>query len=123
MIDGLKAWGVPADDILRESFGPASGRKAPTLKVNEDAQGPEITFKRSQKTVNWDPAFDNVVKFSEANGCDLPYACLAGNCGTCLTTLIDGKVSYPNGEPDYEVESGTILACSCIPEGPLTIDA
>lgn len=122
VISGLEDWGVPNHDILRESFGPASGRKAPVMQVNENADGPEITFKRAGKTVNWDPAFDNIVKFAEANGCDIPYACLAGNCGTCLTALIDGKVSYGDSEPDYDAGVGTFLACSCVPDGAISID-
>jgi ferredoxin-NADP reductase len=122
VISDLEDWGVPDDDILRESFGPASGRKAPVMQVNENAAGPEITFKRAGKTVNWDPAFDSIVKFAEANGCAIPYACLAGNCGTCLTTLIDGKVNYGDSEPDYDAEDGTFLACSCVPDGAISID-
>jgi len=122
VIEDLENWGVPDADILRESFGPASGRKAPVMQVNENAEGPEITFKRAGKTVNWDPAFESIVKFAEANGCDIPYACLAGNCGTCLTTLIDGKVSYGDNQPDYDAEEGTFLACSCVPDGAIYID-
>ncbi len=123
LISDLEEWGVPAEDILRESFGPASGRKAPPKEVNPDAAGPEITFKRSGKVVHWDPAFDNLVKFAEANDCDIPYACLAGNCGTCLTTVLEGEVDYPGGATDFEAEEGTCLTCSCVPKGPVVLDA
>lgn len=123
LIADLKAWGVPNEDILRESFGPASGRKSQVIELNADASGPLVTFKKSGKTANWDPQFDNLVKFAEANGCDIPYACLAGNCGTCVTTLIEGEVSYSDGETDFEAESGTFLACSCVPNGEVVIDA
>ena len=123
LIADLKDWGVPPDDILRESFGPASGRQLPPQAPNPDAIGPEITFKRSGKIVRWDPAFDSLIKFAEANDCDIPYACLAGNCGTCLTTIIEGEVDYPNGAPDFEPEDGTCLTCSCIPNGAITLDA
>lgn len=123
LVADLAEWGVPKKDILRESFGPASGRKAPPKAVSPNAQGPEITFKRSGKTARWDPAFDSLVKFAEANGCDIPYACLAGNCGTCLTTIIQGDVDYQDNDPDFEAQPGTCLACSCVPKGPIEIDA
>jgi ferredoxin-NADP reductase len=123
LVADLQAWGVPKQDVLRESFGPASGRKAPIMTVNPDAQGPEVVFKHSGKTVHWDPAFDSLVKFAEANECDIPYACLAGNCGTCLTTIIKGEIDYQGNEPDFEAEQGTCLACSCVPNGPIELDA
>jgi ferredoxin-NADP reductase len=123
LVSDLDDWGVPKQDVLRESFGPASGRKAPVPKVNPDAEGPEVVFKRSNKTVNWDPAFDSLVKFAEANGCDIPYACLAGNCGTCLTTIMKGEVDYQDNKPDFEAEEGTCLACSCVPKGAVELDA
>jgi len=123
LISDLIAWGVPKHDILRESFGPASGRKSPIKKVNPDARGPEVIFKRSSKKVRWDPAFESLVKFAEASGCDIPYACLAGNCGTCLTTIIKGEVDYQNNEIDFEPEQGTCLACSCIPKDSIELDA
>lgn len=122
LIADLEAWGVPPKEILRESFGPASGRCAAPKALDPNASGPEILFKRSGKTAHWDPEFDSLVKFAEASGCDIPYACLAGNCGTCLTTIIEGDVDYQSNEPDYEVEVGTCLACSCVPKGPLVLD-
>jgi len=123
LVADLDEWGVPKKDVLRESFGPASGRKAPPKEVNPNAQGPEVVFKKSGKTVRWDPAFDSLVKFAEANGCDIPYACLAGNCGTCLTTIIKGDVDYQDNDPDFESEQGTCLTCSCVPKGPIELDA
>ena len=98
LIEDLGSWGVPDEDILRESFGPASGRKATKPNVVADASGPSVKFKRSGTAANWDDHYGNLVMFAEANGIEIPYACLAGNCGTCLTTIIDGEVEYPWGE-------------------------
>ena len=67
LISDLIAWGVPKHDILRENFGPASGRKSPVKEVNPDARGPEVSFKRSGKKVRWDPTFESLVKFAEAH--------------------------------------------------------
>lgn len=123
LVSDLEEWGVPKPDILRESFGPASGRKAPAIKANPEADGPIVSFKKSGKSAPWDPAFDSLVKFAEANGCDIPYACLAGNCGTCETTIIKGEVDYQGNDTDFEPEKGTCLACSCVPKGPIELDA
>ena len=122
LIEDLGSWGVPDKDILRESFGPASGRKATKPNVVADASGPSVKFKRSGTAANWDDHYGNLVMFAEANGIEIPYACLAGNCGTCLTTIIDGEVEYPGGAPAYSTEDGTCLTCSCIPLGPVTLD-
>ena len=123
LISALEEWGVPKQDILREGFGPTTGRKAAAMAIDPEAAGPQGVFKRSGKTARWDPAFESLVKFAEANGCNIPYACLAGNCGTCLTTVISGQVDYQGNEPDFDAEGGTCLPCSCVPESALELDA
>lgn len=118
----LMDWGVPKGDILSESFGPAAGRMAPVKKATSDANGPLITFKKTDKTAHWDPSFDNLVQFAQANGCEIPSACLVGNCGTCLTTVLKGDVDYQGNKPDFDYQQGTCLPCSCIPDGPVELD-
>ena len=48
--------------------------------------------------------------------------CRAGNCGTCITAIKEGDVTYVN-EPGSPPEAGSCLACISIPKSNLVIDA
>ncbi len=48
--------------------------------------------------------------------------CRAGNCGTCITAIKSGEVSYV-GEPGAEPEAGSCLTCISVPKSKLTLDA
>lgn len=55
----------------------------------------------------------------EQQGIRVPYSCRAGICGSCRLTLLEGEVSALKAsaiDPD-----GGILACSCVPRGPLRL--
>jgi len=121
IISDLQTWNVPEGDILRESFGPASGKKKPPKVIATDSAGPETMFKRSTKQANWDPQYGNLVEFAEASEVAIPNSCMTGNCGSCLTTIIEGEVEYIQ-ETSFDIETGSCLACSCIPKGKLILD-
>ncbi|AUQ25891.1 YcbX family protein [Dickeya zeae] len=55
----------------------------------------------------------------EQQGIRVPYSCRAGLCGCCRLTLNDGNVSPLKASA--RGEDGTILACSCIPIGDITL--
>ncbi|QIZ47542.1 YcbX family protein [Dickeya zeae] len=55
----------------------------------------------------------------EQQGIRVPYSCRAGLCGCCRLTLNDGDVSPLKASA--QGEDGTILACSCIPAGDITL--
>ena len=57
-----------------------------------------------------------------ANGVEIDSGCLEGNCGSCMTAILSGEVTYAD-EPSYPYEKGTCLTCSCVPNGPLELDA
>jgi ferredoxin-NADP reductase len=119
----LREWGVPAEDIRFEAFGPATVRKA---KAATGAERPEgkftIEFARSNKTLDWDPAFESLLEFAEENGIPIDCGCRAGNCGTCLTAVKNGEVAYIN-EPGETPEEGSCLTCISVPKTDLTLDA
>ena len=119
---GLKEWGVPDDRVHLEKFGPAPGKPMPKSKPDTIGDGPPVTFKKSGKTIPWDATFEHIWEFAAANGVEIDSGCLEGNCGSCMTAILSGEVSYAN-EPAYPYEKGTCLACSCIPKGPLELDA
>ena len=47
-----------------------------------------------------------------------PFSCEAGNCGTCIARLTDGKASMRTNEAleDDEVADGYVLTCQAVPD-------
>jgi ferredoxin len=79
-----------------------------------------VTFSVSNRTVEWDGSFDNLLEFAEAQGLEPPYSCRSGICNTCIREVV-GEVTYVD-EPLNEPEPGQALICCSIPNGNLTID-
>ena len=53
-------------------------------------------------------------------GLKAPHSCRMGECGTCMCTLLEGKVHLRNNEvldPD-DLAQGWILACQAIADTP-----
>lgn len=120
---GLEEWGVPEADIHFEAFGPAS---RPKKKDAPDTQAPagetfKIEFSRSKTTVDWSPGNDNLLEFAEDNDIKAPFGCRTGNCGSCMTALLQGEVEYSQ-KPGKDVESGSCLICVSKPKSDLVID-
>jgi ferredoxin-NADP reductase len=121
---GLAEWGVPDERVHFEAFGPASVKKAPPVAAAAGFAAPavQITFGKSGKTVVWDATAANLLEFATAQGVAIASGCCAGQCGTCVTAIRSGKVSYPQ-EPGNQPEPGTCLACVALPAGDLVLDA
>jgi uncharacterized protein len=122
---GLASWGVPKTSIHFEAFGPATVKKCTADSKdskNEDAPKIDIRFTKSGKILPWNPNLTSLLEFAEKNGIPLDSGCRAGNCGTCLTAIKSGEVTYV-GEPGSLPEAGSCLACIAVPKGDLTLDA
>jgi ferredoxin-NADP reductase len=125
LTDGLEAWGVPEKDVHFEAFGPATvKKKAPELTLSETnfLSKTQVTFKRSGKTVGWDPNAGNLLDLALANGIRIDAGCRAGGCGSCLVAIKSGTVSYLS-HPDAAPEEGACLTCICRPASNLELDA
>ncbi|OON40833.1 hypothetical protein BTJ39_07115 [Izhakiella australiensis] len=55
----------------------------------------------------------------EMHGFRIPYSCRAGICGSCRMTLISGEVKPM--KQSAVADDGTILSCSCIPAGDISL--
>jgi uncharacterized protein len=122
---GLASWGVPKTSIHFEAFGPATVKKCTVDSKDskkEDAPKIDIRFTKSGKILPWNPNLTSLLEFAEKNGIPLDSGCRAGNCGTCLTAIKSGEVTYV-GEPGSLPEAGSCLACIAVPKGNLTLDA
>ena len=58
---------------------------------------------------------ETLVEHAESAGINLPTNCTSGTCGTCLVTLISGKIPVPEilppGLDDYLIEQAARLGC------------
>ncbi|MFA6265876.1 MAG: 2Fe-2S iron-sulfur cluster-binding protein [Pseudolabrys sp.] len=79
-----------------------------------------VTFSVSNRTVDWDESFDNLLEFAEAQGLNPPYSCRSGICNSCMRDIV-GEVTYVE-EPLREPGEGLALICCSIPKGDVAID-
>ncbi|HWT35647.1 MAG TPA: pyridoxamine 5'-phosphate oxidase family protein [Paraburkholderia sp.] len=122
LYEGLRALNVADERIRFEAFGPASVKRTPTTqakpaaeeKAEVEAGGAQVTFARSQRTIQWLPKHGSLLEFAEKNGIEAQSSCRSGMCGTCSTKVLSGQVAY-DGEVEAEVEKGCALICMAHP--------
>ena len=129
MRDGLRNWGVPAEDVHTEIFGsldaitPGMARvdHTPHLPQGPPGSGPPVSFARSGITAAWDPKFGSLLELAEACGVPVRWSCRTGVCHTCVTGLIGGSIVY-NPEPLERPAPGNVLICCSQPNAGVTLD-
>ncbi len=129
MRDGLRTWGVLAENVHTEIFvsleaitpGMAQVVHTPHPPQGPPGSGPAVSFARSGMTAAWDPKFGSLLELAEA--CDVPvrWSCRTGVCHTCMTGLIGGLVVY-NPEPLERPAPGNVLVCCSQPNAGVTLD-
>lgn len=141
----LMELGVPQAQIHTEAFGPASlpvetveradpqpaattsgpiGEAAPPATAAGVAAA-TITFAVSGVSAAL-PADRTVLEAAEEAGVEIPYACRTGECGACVTKLLDGEVTMAveSGLAPQDKADGYILACQAKSTGkPLVVEA
>ena len=127
--DGLRNWGVLAENIHTEIFGSleaitpgmAQVVHTPHLPQGPPGSGPPVSFARSGITAAWDPKFASLLELAEA--CDVPvrWSCRTGVCHTCVTGLIGGSIVY-NPDPLERPAPGNLLVCCSKPNAGVTLD-
>jgi ferredoxin-NADP reductase len=129
MRDGLRNWGVLADNVHTEIFGALEGTTpgmaridhTPHLPEGPPGSGPSVSFARSGITTAWDPKYQSLLELAEA--CDVPvrWSCRTGVCHTCMTGLIGGSITY-DPEPLERPAPGNLLVCCSQPNANVTLD-
>ena len=129
MRDGLRNWGVLAENVHTEIFGSLDAITPGMAQVDHTphpppgppGSGPPVSFARSGITAAWDPKFGSLLELAEA--CDVPvrWSCRTGVCHTCMTGLIGGSVVY-SPEPLERPAPGNVLVCCSQPGGGVTLD-
>ena len=127
---GLAAWGVSADRVHMEIFGPGESMTpgvspTPVRPVHAPAgpagRGPQVSFARSNLTVRWDEKYHSLLELAEA--CDVPvrWSCRTGVCHNCESGLVSGAVSY-RPDPLDPPAAGDLLICCSQPLEDTVID-
>ncbi len=127
---GLVAWGVSANRVHAEVFGPGepitpgvapAAARPPHQPAGPAGAGPQVSFARSGLAVAWDPKYQSLLELAEA--CDVPvrWSCRTGICHTCESGLISGAVSY-QPEPLQPPADGNVLICCSQPRQEVVVD-
>ena len=129
LVPELESWGVPANKIHFEAFGPASVKRSTVAPYSSSSISSSSIEKplesslatsavghtqfiglKSGKQLLWEPHHSNILDLLESHGIVVNSACREGNCGSCQTKVLAGEVVYES-TPDYSPEAGSCLVC------------
>jgi ferredoxin-NADP reductase len=118
----LKEQGVSADRIKQESF--AAVRSLAVPERSAETSGAFVEFLRSGFQSKLIPGV-SLLEFAETVGVSIPNGCRQGQCGTCATRLLQGRVSMEvqDGLSGEQKRDGFILPCVSTVHDSITIDA
>jgi ferredoxin-NADP reductase len=117
----LEEMSVHSSQILQESFaGQVTGDERPVSELSSV----NVTFARSVLTIGSSPT-QTLLETAEANGIAIPFGCRQGNCGTCMTRLLQGNVRMSRHEAlnDELRLQGFVLPCVSWPLNNVTLEA
>jgi 3-ketosteroid 9alpha-monooxygenase subunit B len=88
----------------------------PPASVESATESIVIRLERRKHRLRYEHG-DTILDAARRAGLKAPFACQAGNCGTCMAHLDEGNVSMRvnNALDASEVEQGWILTCQAIP--------
>ena len=76
----------------------------------------------NEKVIDFTNPKQTLLECLEQANVEVHYHCRDGFCGACRVSLIEGDISYPNGEPLAYIGEGEILTCCCIPVTNITLE-
>jgi ferredoxin len=85
-----------------------SGYVAGTITIHLDRQKVEVPRTPGE----------TLLESARRGGLAPPFSCEAGNCGTCIATLKEGKVTMRVNDvlEEDEIADGYILTCQSVPD-------
>ena len=118
----LESLNVSPTRIKQESFGAAP---APVPVDQNAVIGMAVVEFAKSKQTRMASSSATLLVSAETCGIRMPFSCRQGQCGTCVTKLLKGRVHMQCEEgltPELK-QSGYILPCVSHPQGDVTIDA
>ena len=71
-------------------------------------------------------AGETILQAGLRQGVTLPYGCHGGMCGVCISRVLEGRITYPDGSPlalaEEDAGSGIGLCCVGHPGSDLVIE-
>lgn len=113
----VKHHGIQDRQIHAEMFG---AQYKEVGGVGSEAMSRSVTFARSGINAEWNPGDRTLLEIAEELGITIDYGCRFGACQACSVGLVDGSVTYPDG--DIRAEPGRALLCCARPLSDLTLD-
>ena len=112
VLAGLDQRGVDPGRVFIERFDLPG--EAPS--VESATESVTIRLEGRKRRVRYEPG-DTILDTARRAGFNPPFACQAGNCGTCMAYLENGTVTMRvnNALGADEVEQGWVLTCQSIP--------
>jgi ferredoxin len=83
------------------------------------AESGQVTIVLDRQTVSVRRvANETLLESARRAGLSPPFSCEAGNCGTCMGKLVEGKATMRVNDAleEDEVEDGYILTCQATPD-------
>jgi ferredoxin-NADP reductase len=110
---GLDRRGVDPDRLFIERFDLSD---EPAVRVESETESMVVRLEGRKHRLRYE-AGDTILDAARRAGLKPPFACQAGNCGTCMAHLREGKATMRvnNALGADEVEQGWILTCQAIP--------
>ena len=81
----------------------------------EQEESVEVSFVASDRAACWTSEAGTVLDLARAQGLDPVVGCEDGWCGTCVTPVLSGAVTYET-EPSCRVDAGHCLICRAVPD-------
>jgi ferredoxin len=90
---------------------------APTSPADDSRGQVTIVLDRKKVSVHR-VANETLLETARRAGLSPPFSCEAGNCGTCMGKLIDGRATMRVNDAleEDEIDDGYILTCQAIPD-------
>ena len=86
---------------------------------NSPTDAGQVTIVLDRKKVSVSRvANETLLESARRAGLSPPFSCEAGNCGTCMGKLVEGKATMRINDAldEDEVEEGYILTCQAVPD-------
>ena len=106
--------------VFLEDFDAVPQPKAPATPGQADsAAGGTVTIRLNRKKVSVPRvANETLLESARRAGLAPPFSCEAGNCGTCMAKLTDGRATMRVNDAltEDEVADGYVLTCQAVPD-------
>jgi ferredoxin-NADP reductase len=112
--------GVVRSQVFIERFDPPGDE--PPAGESSATESIVIRLDRRKHAIGYQPG-DTILDAARRAGLSPPFSCEAGNCGTCMARLEEGRATMRanNALSPEEVDAGWVLTCQAIPTSRVVV--